>query len=98
MPSRAFQGAFFVANLSVAGRAPSRSALLPVLLASTMLTAVSAAKADSAIETVVVTAEKRTEDLQKVPMAIQVLGTQKITDLHIQSFADYALYLPSVSF
>ena len=50
------------------------------------------------IETVVVTAEKRTEDLQKVPLSMQVFGTQKLEQLHVSSFADYVKYLPSVSF
>ena len=79
-------------------RANARPVLLTVLMASTMLTGVSAAKADATIETVIVTAEKRSEDLQKVPLSIQVLGTQKLEDLHIANFNDYAEYLPSVSF
>ena len=79
-------------------RANARPVLLTVLMASTMLTGVSAAKVDATIETVIVTAEKRSEDLQKVPLSIQVLGTQKLEDLHIANFNDYAEYLPSVSF
>jgi iron complex outermembrane receptor protein len=79
-------------------RAQARPVLLSVLLASTMFTGVSSARADSTIETVIVTAEKRPEDLQKVPLSIQVLGTQKLEDLHIANFNDYAEYLPSVSF
>ncbi len=31
-------------------------------------------------------------------MSIQVLGTQKLEQLHISSFSDYAQYLPSVAF
>src|SRR5258706_9462856 len=79
-------------------RANARPVLISALLASTMLTGVSSALADTAIETVVVTAEKRVEDLQKVPLSIQVLGTQKLDQLHITNFTDYAQYLPSVSF
>src|SRR6185312_8906101 len=71
---------------------------LSALLASSALTGVTTAYADNAIETVVVTAEKRSEDMQKVPLSIQVLGTKKLEDLHISSFNDYAQYLPSVSF
>src|ERR1044072_3712613 len=69
---------------------------LSALLASSALTGL--ARADNAIETVVVTAEKRAEDLQKVPVSIQVLNTRKLEDLHIQSFNDYAQYIPSLSF
>ncbi len=86
-------------GLGRAGVRRARPVFLSALLASTALTAAqSAFAADSGIETVVVTAEKRTEDLQKVPLSIQVLGTQKLEQLHITSFNDYAMYLPSVSF
>ncbi len=50
------------------------------------------------LSTVTVTAQKRTENLQKVPISIQVLGTEKIEQLHINSFDDYVKYLPSVSY
>jgi len=50
------------------------------------------------LSTVTVTAQKRTENLQKVPISIQVLGTEKIQQLHINSFDDYVKYLPSVSY
>jgi len=71
---------------------------LTALLASTALAGVQSAYAADTIETVVVTAEKRSEDLQKVPMSIQVLGSEKLDQLHVQSFNDYALFLPSVAF
>ncbi len=48
-------------------RVKVRPALWPALLATTMLTGVTSAFADTTVETVIVTAEKRTEDLQKVP-------------------------------
>ncbi len=78
----------------------TRPVLLSALLASTALTGVQGARAadSNAIETVVVTAQKRSEDVQKVPLSIQVFGNRKLEELHIQSFEDYALYLPSVSF
>jgi iron complex outermembrane receptor protein len=69
---------------------------LTALLASSALTGL--ARADSAIETVIVTAQKRAEDLQKVPMSIQAFNTRQLEELHVQSFADYAAYLPSLSF
>ena len=47
---------------------------------------------------VTVTAQKRTEDIQKVPISMQVLGGEKIEQLHINSFDDYVKYLPSVSY
>lgn len=50
------------------------------------------------LSTVTVTAQKRTENLQKVPISMQVLGTEKIEQLHISNFDDYVKYLPSVSY
>jgi len=73
------------------------------LLASSMLTAVTAhAQAQSggsvALEEVVVTAQKRSENLQDVPVSIQALGEAKLEQLQVQNFTDYVKYLPSVSF
>ena len=44
------------------------------------------------------TAQKRTENLQKVPISIQVLGTQQLEELNVTDFDDYVKFLPSVSF
>src|ERR1700761_8516885 len=77
------------------------SNLLPV--ASALLTCMSGARAADVSETpvleeVVVTAQKRSENLQDVPISIQAFGTQKLSELGVTSFDDYAKYLPSVSF
>ena len=50
------------------------------------------------LEEVVVTAQKRSENLQDVPLSIQAFNTVKLEELHINSFDDYAKFLPSVSF
>jgi outer membrane receptor protein involved in Fe transport len=50
------------------------------------------------LEEVVVTAQKRTEDLQKVPISLQVLGGDKLEQLQVSNFDDYAKLLPSVSY
>ena len=49
------------------------------------------------IEEVVVTAQKRSEKLQKVPMSVQVLDGKKLEQLQITEFQDYIKYLPSVT-
>ncbi len=46
---------------------------------------------------VVVTAQKRSESLQDVPLSITALGTQQLEELHVQNFDDYVKYLPSVT-
>src|SRR5580704_2562560 len=87
----------------VSGRASSRPALLSTLLATSMLTGVAPAIAqqtasNSGIETIIVTAQKRSENLQKVPLSIQALSTQKLEDLHITDFNDYVKFFPSVTY
>jgi len=74
-------------------------------LASAMLAggglANAAATADTAettLEEVVVTAQKRTEDLQKVPISLQVLGNERLEELQVHDFDDTAKFLPSLSF
>ena len=47
---------------------------------------------------VMVTAQKRQENLQDVPLSIQSFGTEQLEELNITDFADYVKYLPSVSF
>jgi iron complex outermembrane receptor protein len=73
------------------------------LLASSMLTGVTAQAQTSpsgsvALEQVVVTAQKRSENLQDVPVSIQAFGEAKLEQLQVSSFTDYVKYLPSVSF
>ncbi len=76
-----------------------RHAIAPALLASTMLSGVPAhAQGKGGLEEVVVTAEKRSEDLQKVPMQVTAITGQKLTDLHLNNFTDFALYLPNVTY
>lgn len=57
-------------------------------------------RAQSAVtlDAVTVTAQKRTENLQEVPISIQVLGTERLEQLNLTDFEDYAKYLPSVSY
>lgn len=53
---------------------------------------------DSDPNVIIVTAQKRSENLQNVPISIQALGTQKLDQLGVASFTDYAQQLPSVTF
>ena len=50
------------------------------------------------LDAVTVTAQKRSENLQKVPISIQVLGTEQLDELHVTDFQDIATQFPSVSF
>lgn len=46
---------------------------------------------------IVVTAQKRVQNLQDVPISIQVLDTRKLDQLQVRDFRDYVKYLPSVA-
>jgi iron complex outermembrane receptor protein len=48
------------------------------------------------MEEIVVTAQKRTENVQDVPISISVLGAQQIENLHATELADYAAYVPGL--
>ncbi|MCX7057966.1 MAG: TonB-dependent receptor [Proteobacteria bacterium] len=50
-----------------------------------------------ALEDVVVTAQKRSENLQDVPVSIQALGNEKLEELHIANLDSYVKFLPSVT-
>jgi outer membrane receptor protein involved in Fe transport len=69
-------------------------------LASAVMLALAPAQAQqvTALEEIIVTAQKRTENLQQVPLSIQALGTEKLEELNIVRFDDYVKYLPSVSY
>ncbi len=75
--------------------------VLPV--ASALLTCMQGAYAadisdNGSLAEIVDTAQKRAENLQDVPLSIQAFGTKKLEELGINSFDDYAQFLPSVSF
>jgi iron complex outermembrane recepter protein len=55
-------------------------------------------ESSATLDSVIVTAQKREENLQRVPLSIQAIGTEKLEQLHISDFNDYAKFLPSVSF
>ena len=47
---------------------------------------------------IIVTAQKREENLQDVPISVQAIGTRRLDQLNISNFEDYTKQLPSVSF
>ncbi len=57
-----------------------------------------AADTSPGFDEIVVTAQKRSENLQNVPISIQVLGTKKLDQLDVANFNDFAKLLPSVTF
>ncbi len=59
--------------------------------------AAASASSDS-LEEIVVTARKREENLQDVPMSINVFTSKDLQNLAISQFEDYATLTPSISF
>jgi outer membrane receptor protein involved in Fe transport len=51
----------------------------------------------SELGTVTVTAQKRTENAQDVPISMDVLNTEKLTEMNVADFTDYVKLLPSVA-
>ena len=49
------------------------------------------------IDEVVVTAQKRTENMQDVPISIQALSGEKLSELNLVNFVDYTKMLPAVA-
>ena len=49
-------------------------------------------------DTIVVTAQRREENLQDVPIAITAITTKTLDDLQVTKFEDYARLVPSLSF
>src|SRR5438270_3957653 len=47
---------------------------------------------------IIITATKREENMQNVPISVQVLGTRKLDQLNISNFEQYTKQLPSVTF
>ena len=50
------------------------------------------------LDTITVTAQKRVENLQKVPISLQVLGNAQLEQQNVADFDDYAKMIPSLSY
>lgn len=52
---------------------------------------------EGGIKTIVVTAQKRSEDLQDVPISVTAIGEEQLSQLNIDTFEDYLDQLPNVT-
>lgn len=72
-----------------------------LLLGSTILctsgTALAQQTAPANGDDIVVTASKREQNLQDVPMAITAIGTERLAELQVKEFQDVVKFLPSVT-
>lgn len=85
-------------------RHSARRAVSSALLATSALVSLPALAQSAAPESkddanvIVVTAQKRSENLQNVPISIQAFSTAKLSQLHISDFNSYARQLTAVAF
>jgi outer membrane receptor protein involved in Fe transport len=89
-----------------------RRATISALLASATVLALPAAAQDAATATtptddtarsdfqddIIVTAQKRDENIQDVAISIQAIGTRRLDELNVTNFNEYTQLLPSVAF
>jgi outer membrane receptor protein involved in Fe transport len=84
----------------ISSRKTSPRAVKAALLATSMLyaaSAVQAQEADYSDDEIIVTAQKRNESAQDVPIALTAIGTEKLDQLQVNEIQDYVKFLPSVT-
>jgi iron complex outermembrane receptor protein len=59
--------------------------------------ATSTAAGGGTLQEVIVTAQRRAQNIQDVPITIQAMTGKTLQSLNVQTFADYVKYLPNVS-
>ena len=67
-------------------------------LAPRSLAADAAAAPSSGLEEIVVTAQRRTENIQNVPITIQAIGGEQLKQLNVTSFNELMKYTPNVTY
>src|SRR5262245_57477612 len=79
-------------SFSLLAHTPVASAVLLALAGSQAM-----AQETTALGEVIVTAQKRSQNLQDVPISVDALGQEKMEELNVQNFKDYVQFLPSVT-
>src|SRR5258708_21277127 len=69
-----------------------------VLSAVSTLHAATADTSSGALEEIIVTAEKRSESVQNVPLSITTIGAATLEQNAIRSFFDYGTKVPNLAF
>ena len=73
------------------------SAISAILAAAASAQTAPVVTAGLQLEAVFVTAQKREENLQNVPVSVQAIDATRLKELLVQSFDDYLKYWPSLS-
>lgn len=74
----------------------AKAVMLALLSPAALSQALAQQERSLEIEEIVVTAQKRDESMQRVPISIEVLSNQTIRDLNMQDFFDYSKMVPSI--
>ena len=77
-------------------RIPRRMPRSPIAAAILLACPAVLAQESHGLEEIIVTAQKRSENLQDVPISIQALGNETLKELNVKNFNDYVQMLPSV--
>ncbi len=79
-----------------------RSTLSAMLLTSSALVGFAAPalaqEETGGIDEIIVTAQKREQNLQDVPISVQAIDSERLDQLNVTDFADYAKFLPSLAY
>ena len=67
------------------------------IASAVLVSANTIAQDDMMIEEVIVSAQKKSENLQNVPISVTTLSSDELDSLNIKDFSDYVLQLPSVA-
>jgi iron complex outermembrane receptor protein len=78
---------------SFLARTPVASAVILALAGPSAM----AQQDTTALGEVIVTAQKREQSLQDVPISLDALGEEKMKELNVKNFKDYVQFLPSVT-
>ncbi len=74
-----------------------KSTKATAIASAVLVSANTIAQEDMMIEEVIVSAQKKTENLQNVPISVTTLSSDELDSLNIKDFADYVLQLPAAS-
>src|SRR5882757_5047109 len=80
-------------------RVVARGTFLVALMSASLTTAASDSSADSgSLESITVTAQRRTESIQEVPLSVTAISGDTLQKFGDLDFADYAHTIPNLSF
>jgi iron complex outermembrane receptor protein len=83
---------------SVPGRIGADSALLAAAVCAALRASAADSSDSNTLEQIVVTAERRSESIQEVPLSVTALSGDILAKFDDQNFADYAHAIPNLSF